>query len=218
MNNNIKAVILHSGGLDSTVCLLLAKAKLSNVLSLGINYGQRHSIELIYADEQCRKFNIPRRVISVTWEKPKLQIPTERKATEIGREISPAFLPGRNVIFLALACAEAAGIGANEVWIGINSVDFSGYPDCTPEFLEAYKDMLGRAIPGGPIIQAPLLKLSKPQIAQEAYLLGIHQGDTWSCYQPVITTDGIQKCRVCDACVLHEYAWKNAFSNTEHEK
>ncbi len=205
-----KVIILHSGGLDSTVCMLLALEDKKKVLSLGVDYGQRSRAELEYAARLCERFSVERRVLNINWDKPKRVIPKGRSIDEIGKEVSSAFLPGRNALFLILACSEAMGIGASEVWTGINSVDYSGYPDCRPEFLEQFKKMVDLAIPGGPDIIAPLMSLSKPEIAKEAYRLGIRQGDTWSCYRPQNTANGYEPCGQCDACILHKYAWKHA--------
>ncbi len=202
-----KIVVLHSGGLDSTVCLKLALSKGYEVLSLGVNYNQHHHVELDYAAKQCAELGVPRKVISVVWDKPAREIPTNRTVDEMKATVSVAFLPGRNGIFLMLAAAEAAGIGATEVWTGINSVDFSGYPDCTAEFGASFQSMLGFAIPKGPRLIAPLQNKSKPQIAAMARKLGIGAWDTWSCYRPKITTHGLSVCGVCDACKLHDFAW-----------
>ncbi|MBA7709149.1 7-cyano-7-deazaguanine synthase [subsurface metagenome] len=204
-----KAIILHSGGLDSTVCLLLALEKGREVISLGIDYGQRSRAELEYALKLCNRFDVERKVLKIEWDKPERVIPKSRSINEIGKEVSSAFLPGRNALFLVLACAEATGIGASEVWTGINSIDYSGYPDCRPEFLEQFRKMINLAIPKGPEIIAPLISLSKPEIAKEAYRLGIRQGDTWSCYRPFNTNNGFVPCGECDACVLHKYAWEH---------
>lgn len=206
-SDNRRLVVLHSGGLDSTVCLLLAIEKGKRPVSLGIDYGQKHRIELEYAYRQCAKFGIERKVIKVEWEKPLRKIPVDRSLDEIRSGVSPAFLPGRNVIFLTLGCAEAVGIGATEVWTGINSIDYSGYPDCTPEFVNSFSDMLRFAMPKGPTIVAPLLKMTKPEIAREAYRLGLRQGEVWYCYMPTITKDGVKPCGHCDACIIHKYAW-----------
>lgn len=204
------AVILHSGGMDSTLCLLLAKEKGREVVSLGIDYGQRHRIELEYANSQCHQYKIKRRVLRVEWDKPIRDIPIGRSLDEIRSGISPAFLPARNAVFLSLACAEATGIGAEEVWIGVNVQDSSGYPDCRPEFIDSFKAMMNAAVPEGPKIVAPLIMMSKPEIAAEAKRLGIAPGDTWSCYQPQFTSQGIAPCGQCDACILHNHAWKEA--------
>jgi len=203
----VKAVVLHSGGLDSTVCLLMALEAKRKVLSLGVDYGQRHRIELEYASAQCQKYGVERRIIRVEWDKPPRDIPIKRSLATIRGGVSPAFLPGRNAIFLTLACAEAAGIHAREVWAGVNAVDFSGYPDCKPEFIHAFKDMIRLAIPGGPEVIVPLISMSKPEIAIEGRRLGLAPGDTWSCYQPQVSTHGISPCGECDACVLHKHAW-----------
>ncbi len=201
------AVVLHSGGLDSTGCLLQARSEGRDVLSLGIDYGQAHRVELEYAAHQCRERGIARRVLRIEWDKPTLEVPTNRSLDDIRSGVSPAFLPGRNLVFLSLACAEAVGVRAEEVWIGVNALDFSGYPDCRPDFLESFTNTLRFGLPGGPEIRAPLLDLTKPEIAAWAHRLGLVPGDTWSCYRPKYSTSGIQPCQVCDACVLHNYAW-----------
>ena len=206
------AIVLHSGGLDSTACLLLAKESGLEVISLGIDYGQSHIVELYYAAVQCAKYGIKRVVRKVSWSKPDLCILTDRTPEEMSKAVSPAFLPGRNALFLSLAFAEAAGQSADEVWIGVNAVDFSGYPDCRPEFIASFQAMISMAIPQAPIIHAPLLSWTKPRIAVEARRLGIARGDTWSCYQPSVTSQGLSPCGHCDACILHNHAWAAADS------
>lgn len=201
--------ILHSGGLDSTVCLLLAKERHTDVISIGVDYGQRHRIELEFAEQQCSRFGIPRKVIRVSWDKPVRDLPTDRTPAEIRAAVSPAFLPGRNIVFIALGVAEAAGVGARELWIGVNSIDFSGYHDCTPEFVNSFSETLSRGMPNGPILRAPLQLMAKPEIAAEAKRLGLRPGDTWSCYRPAIADGAIRPCTRCDACKLHDYAWQS---------
>lgn len=202
-----KVIILHSGGLDSTVCLLQAIEQGYEPISLGIDYNQKHVIETQFALAQCKVLNTDRKLIKVSWDKPIRNIPTGRTLEEIKQGVSVAFLEGRNIVFLALACAEAAGVKAKEVWLGINAIDYSGYPDCRPEFIDSFVTMLSFGFPNGPKIKSPLLKMTKPEIAQEAYRLGITKGDTWSCYRPKISQHGIEPCNECDACVLHNYAW-----------
>ena len=202
------ALVLHSGGLDSTVCLLLAKEQGLSVISTGIDYGQHQAIEMDYAAKQCERLAIPRKVLSIHWDKPDLTIPLGRSIEEMRSSVSPAFLPGRNAIFLALAAAEAVTMSASQIWIGVNSVDYSGYPDCRPEFVDAFQVMLEKAIPEAPRIVAPLLTLTKPQIAAEGLRLGLQPGETWSCYQPVAAPGGQRPCGSCDACILHEAAWR----------
>lgn len=202
-----KALILHSGGLDSTVCLLLAREKGREVVSFGVDYGQKHRIELDYAAMQCQRFDVERRVVNVTWAKPSRAIPMNRKLGDIGKQVSSAFLPARNGVFLMLASAEAAGVDATEIWIGTNSIDFSGYPDATPAFIDAFRKLLLVGVPKGPKLLSPLQKKSKRAIAKTAFRLGLSSTDTWSCYRPVIRTTGVAPCGACDACVLHAHAW-----------
>lgn len=142
---NDKAVVMHSGGLDSTVCLLLYQEKGFEVISLGIDYGQQSRAELEYAIKLCSRFGIHRRVLKVEWDKPNRNIPMGRTIDDMKKAVSPAFLPGRNTLFLilgALGAAEACGLGASEVWIAVNSIDYSGYPDCRPEFIELFQKMI----------------------------------------------------------------------------
>jgi 7-cyano-7-deazaguanine synthase len=204
-----KILVLHSGGMDSTVCLYEALGTSNaEVVSLGIDYGQRHSVELLFAARQCATRNIERQTIKVQWEKPSRNIPLGREVQEIKTGVSAAFLPSRNLVFLTLASAHAAGIHADELHIGINSVDFSGYPDCTPEFLDAYISV--HRLAGAPDVKivAPLLHKTKPEIARLAQSLKIGPNDTWSCYRPKIAAGAVEPCGECDACKLHEYAWR----------
>ncbi len=205
-----RCVVLHSGGLDSTVCLLLARKHGRTPRSLGISYGQRHDVELAYAARQCERFGIERHVLEVAWEKPAINIPKDRSVAEMKAGIAPTFVPGRNAVFLALACAEAAGIGAAEVWLGVNAVDYSGYPDCRESFLTAFRAMWAEAVPHPPRIVAPLVTLTKPEIAALAHGLGLNRGDTWSCYAPDLAGPEPAPCGRCDACLLHAHAWAEA--------
>lgn len=205
-----KIVVLHSGGLDSTTCLYLAQSQGHQVVSLGVNYGQRLWVEMLFAEKQCRDRGIERQTIAVRWAKTDRPIPLDRNVDEIRRTPSEAFLAGRNVVFLALASAHAVGIGADEVWLGINSIDYSGYPDCTPQFLDAFSKLQDVANPIGPKIFAPLIEKSKPEIASLARSLGITRADTWSCYRPDLSAGTIKPCGRCDACKLHEFAWTHS--------
>ena len=207
-----RCLVLHSGGLDSTVCLLLARARGREPISLGIRYGQQHEVELDYAARQCASYGIPRRVIDVNWRRPAIDVPQDRSFEQMRGGIAPTFVPGRNAVFLALACAEAAGAGAAEVWLGVNAVDYSGYPDCRESFLTAFREMWAEAVPTPPRIVSPLVKLTKPEIAALAAGLGLKKGDTWSCYAPVVEASGVHPCGRCDACRLHDLAWAEASS------
>jgi 7-cyano-7-deazaguanine synthase len=179
----------------------------AQVLSLGFDYGQAHSVELLYAAALCRKHGIARRVIRVEWDKPPLGVPRHRSLEEMGREPSAASLPARNAVFLVLAAAEAAGVGAGELWLGVNALDYSGYPDCRPEFLAAFRAMLAAALPDPPQVIAPLVDRTKPEIAALARELGLGRDESWSCYDPQLGPTGVSPCGVCDACKLNDYAW-----------
>jgi 7-cyano-7-deazaguanine synthase len=179
------------------------------VVSVGIEYGQRHRVELDYAQAQCNRFGFERRMLRVAWDQSSIEIPVGRTADEIrAAGVAPTFVPARNAVFLTLASAEACGLGAEEVWIGVNALDYSGYPDCRPEFIRAFEEMMQLAVPGGPKVVAPLVSMTKPEIAAEANRLGLAPGDTWSCYQPKMIRKGLIPCSECDACVLHTLAWK----------
>lgn len=204
----MRVLVLHSGGMDSTTCLYKAHRDGAEVFSLGVNYGQKLAVELMFAQRHCDALGIPREVINVSWHKPERVIPMGRSVEEMRVSVSPAFLPSRNAVFLSIACAHAAGIGAEEVHTGINSVEFSGYPDCTPEFLESVSAMMRIANPKGARIVAPLLHMDKPQIASLARELGISEHDTWSCYRPALREGSVSPCGECDACRLHEHAWR----------
>jgi 7-cyano-7-deazaguanine synthase len=145
----MRVLVLHSGGMDSTTCLYKAKRAGAEVYSLGIDYGQRLAVEMVFAAKQCAALNVPREVISLAWRKPERPTPTSRELSDMRASVSQGFLPARNVVFLSLAAAHAAGISADEVHIGLNCVDFSGYPDCSVEFFDAFRGMMAIANPGG---------------------------------------------------------------------
>jgi 7-cyano-7-deazaguanine synthase len=149
-------------------------------------------------------------VVDVGWQKPEIIVPKDRTVAQMKAGIAPTFLPGRNAVFLALACAEAAGTGATEVWLGVNAVDYSGYPDCRGTFLDAFRAMWAEAVPNPPRIVAPLVQYSKPMIAALADELGLKNGDTWSCYAPEEKNGVTQPCGHCDACLLHQHAWRES--------
>jgi 7-cyano-7-deazaguanine synthase len=202
-----RVLVLHSGGMDSTVCLYAAHREGHEVISLGVDYGQRLAVEMTFAEQQAAAIGARREVVRVQWEKPQRQIPLDRDVEEMPSSVSPAFLPGRNIVFLSLAAAHAAGLYADEIHIGLNCVDFSGYPDCTEEFFESFKNMFAIASPGGASLQAPLMRMSKRQIALQARELGLGEWDTWSCYRPQRVNGTIAPCHHCDACKLHAHAW-----------
>ena len=155
---------------------------------------------------------IERRVLEVKWNRPPIEIPKDRKVEQMREGIAPTFLPGRNAVFLALACAEAAGADAQEVWLGVNAVDYSGYPDCRPEFIRAFETLANLATKAGVegtrfTVHTPLIDWSKARIIQEGVRLGLDYGLTHSCYSP--GADG-RPCGRCDSCVLRAAGFAEA--------
>jgi 7-cyano-7-deazaguanine synthase len=206
-----KAVVLLSGGLDSSVVLAMVLKSGYEVVALTFDYGQRHSRELESARSVASHYGIKAHIVMGldlgSYGKSSLtdksaEVPQDRTKSEIGSGIPSTYVPGRNLVFLSVASSLAESIGAEAVFIAVNSVDFSGYPDCTPEFVEAFQRTLevgtkaGRS--GNPVkVIAPIIRLSKAQIVSEAVRLGVPLELTWSCYR-----GGPKACGRCDSCIL----------------
>ena len=206
-----KAVVLLSGGLDSSTVLAMALEKGYEVIALTFNYGQRHARELESAKNVARHYGISEHVVmdlglggfvksSLTDESE--AIPQGRTRSEIGSGIPSTYVPGRNLVFLSIASSLAESLGASAVFIAANSVDFSGYPDCTPEFIEAFQRTLDVGTKAGkegrPVkVMAPVIRLSKGEIVKEAVRLRVPLELTWSCYR-----GGAKACGRCDSCML----------------
>ena len=206
-----KAVILLSGGLDSTTVLAIARERGFGCYCLSFRYGQRQDIELERARTIARQMGARRHLIlrldldtiggsALTGDIP---VPKDRALVDDADEIPATYVPGRNIIFLAHALSWAEVEGASDIFLGINAVDYSGYPDCRPEFLEAFAAManLGTraGVSGSPFrLHAPLIRMSKKEIIQTGLALGVDYSLTHSCYDPV---DG-RGCGHCDACRL----------------
>lgn len=206
-----RRVVLHSGGLDSTVCLLLAAEKEGEVLSVGFRYGQGEGVELEYAAWQCGRWGIRREVMNVDIRCPTTQVPQGRTLKEIGGGIAPTFIPARNLIFLSIGINVCVTEKAEELWIGVSEIDYSGYPDCRGPFIDAVRGTAGVAVPEPPDICTPLLRAGKGTVGREARRLGLREQDTWSCYLPVANSEarfGVEACGLCDACRLHALAWE----------
>ena len=206
------AVVLLSGGLDSTTMLAMARRS-HDVYALSFRYGQRHGHELDAATRIARDARVRDHVImdidlrtfggsALTAD---IAVPKDRSATSMAESIPITYVPARNTIFLAFALAYAEVVSARDIYIGVNAVDYSGYPDCRPEFIEAFERMANLATRGGvegtnPIsIRAPLLRMSKAEIIQAGMALGVDYASTTSCYDPA--RDGAA-CGRCDACQL----------------
>jgi len=204
-----KAVVLYSGGLDSTTCLALAKAEEYTPYAMSFAYGQRHSAELEVARKNARamgavdhmlvEFDLRRMGGSALTSD--MAVPKEG----VGNDIPSTYVPARNTIFLSFALGWAEVLGSFDIFIGVNALDYSGYPDCRPAYIAAFETMANLATKAGVeetgrfTIHTPLISLSKAQIIQKGVSLGVDYSRTHSCYDP--TPDGLA-CGLCDSCRL----------------
>lgn len=212
----MKAICLLSGGLDSTVTLAWALHQGYEVTALTINYGQRHKRELDAARAVTAHYKVPHIIMdfpltgfrsALTDES--IPIP-DRKPEEIGYDIPETYVPARNIVFLSLAAGLAESVDASAVFIGANAIDYSGYPDCRPEFFQAFEQMLElgtkRGVLGHPVrIEHPILKKTKAEIVKLGLKLDAPLHLTWSCYR-----GGEKACGHCDSCVLRLKGFKEA--------
>lgn len=206
-----RAVVLLSGGLDSSTTLAMAIQDGYECTALSFRYGQRHTIELDRAAQIAQHFGAHHRVIDINigsfggsaLTDETLAVPTE--GTEDG-VIPVTYVPGRNTVFIAVGLSLAEAIGAERIYLGINAVDYSGYPDCRPEYLAAFQTLADLASKAGleghgAVLTAPLVHLTKTAIVQAALDLGVPIDLTWSCYQ-----GGDEPCGVCDSCRIRDQA------------
>src|SRR5512142_2593681 len=215
-----KAVVLLSGGLDSSTCLAVARAEGFQVHALSVDYGQRHKGELARARRIARALGArDHRVVKVDLSTfggsaltdGRIAVPKGRSPRRMGRDIPVTYVPARNTVLLALALAHAETIGAEDVYVGVNAIDYSGYPDCRPAFLRAFERLARVAtragVEGRPLrIRAPLLRLSKAEIVKLGTALGVPYRATQSCYDPVRG----RACGRCDACILRRKGFEEA--------
>ena len=204
-----KAIVLLSGGLDSTTTLAIAKSEGFDCYALSFDYGQKQSSELISAKNIAKQFGVvEHRIMSISLADiggsaltdSNIDIPKYNESSEI----PITYVPARNTVFLSFALAWAEVIGSQSIFIGVNALDYSGYPDCRPEYIKAYEVMANLAtkqsIEGNKLnIHTPLIHLTKAQIITKGLSLGIDYSKTTSCYQA--NSDG-EACGECDACVL----------------
>ena len=210
------AVVLLSGGLDSMVVAGLAREQGFAIHALTVDYGQRHRRELQSAQMIAAEFGVERHVVlpldlrrfggsALTAD---IAIPKDG----LGEDIPVTYVPARNLVFLALTTAFAEAAGARDIFIGVNALDYSGYPDCRPEFITSFAETarLGtkQGVGGSPFaIHAPLQHMTKAEIAREAHRLGLDPGWSWSCYDP--TSEGLA-CGLCDSCRLRRKGFAEA--------
>jgi 7-cyano-7-deazaguanine synthase len=216
-----KAVCLLSGGLDSSTCLALARRDRYECYALSFDYGQRHRIELEAAARVAQELGAARHVVAridlrqighsaLTDD---LAVPKGRSAQDMSHGIPVTYVPARNTIFLALALAWAEVLEAPEIFIGVNALDYSGYPDCRPEYIEAFESMANLATKAGVEgrlhirIHTPLIRLSKAEIVKLGRDLGLDFGLTHSCYDP--DAEG-RPCGQCDSCLLRRKGFEEA--------
>jgi 7-cyano-7-deazaguanine synthase len=212
------AVVLLSGGLDSTTALAVARQTF-DCYALTVRYGQLHQVELDAARRVAALADVrDHRVIDIdlaqlaasALTRPGVGVPKDRSLAEIGApgDVPPTYVPARNTVLLALALAWAESLGAHDIFVGVNVLDASGYPDCRPEFIRAFEALAQVATrSGGFHIHAPLIELTKAQIIQLGTKLGIDYSLTHSCYDP---TPSGAACGRCDACQLRKKGFAEA--------
>lgn len=208
-----KAVTLLSGGLDSTTTAAIAKSQGFDVYAMTFDYGQRHDVEIKSAQLVAEKLGVAKHIVTqidmrdfkgsaLTSE---IAVPKGRSVDEMGEGIPVTYVPARNTIFLSFALAWAEALQANDIFIGVNAIDYSGYPDCRPEFVDAFQRMARLATKAGVegtqqlTIHTPLIKITKAEIIKQGLDLGVDYSLTNSCYDP---SDDGKACGQCDACLL----------------
>jgi 7-cyano-7-deazaguanine synthase len=208
----MRAVVLLSGGLDSATVLAIAREQGYERYALSFRYGQRHDVELAAAERVANDIGVARHVVldidlaafggsALTDD---IEVPHGRDIDELGDEIPVTYVPARNTVFLSFALAYAETVEAEAIFLGVNALDYSGYPDCRPEYLDAFQAMAALAtkagVEGNPVrIEAPLLHLTKAEIIQRGLALGVDYALTHSCYDPGETGAA---CGTCDSCLL----------------
>lgn len=210
------AVVLLSGGLDSMTAAAIAREQGYRLLALSIDYNQRHQVELAAARRIASALGAERHVVMpldlTAFGGSALTADIDVPKSGVGDDIPVTYVPARNTIFLSLALGWAEAAGARDLFIGVNALDYSGYPDCRPEFVAAFEALAELAtkagVEGSPFrIHAPLQHMTKADIAREAARLGIDAGISWSCYDPA---PGALHCGLCDSCRLRMKGFEEA--------
>ena len=215
-----KAVVLLSGGLDSATAMAIAIEQGFSVYAMSFRYGQRHVVELKCAEEQAKEKAEEFRVVEIDLRAfggsaltDEIAVPKHDSLDEVSdQQIPITYVPARNTIFLSYALAWAEVLGATDLFIGVNALDYSGYPDCRPEFIQAFEKMANLAtvagVQGGKLsIHTPLINLTKGEIIQRGLALGVDYSKTTSCYDPAPTGEA---CGHCDSCLLRKKGFQEA--------
>lgn len=215
-----KAVILLSGGLDSSTTLAIAKSEGFDLYALSFRYGQRHAGEIAAAMKVASSLHVKRHVIldidlgcfGASALTGNIDVPKGKDVSDIAKDIPVTYVPARNTIFLSFALAFAESIDARDIFIGVNAIDYSGYPDCRPEFIEEFERLANLATKAGVegrsfTIHAPLISLTKSQIIGAGTALGVDYSLTATCYDP--SPDG-KACGSCEACLLRLQGFREA--------
>jgi 7-cyano-7-deazaguanine synthase len=214
-----RAVVLLSGGLDSTTVLAIAKSQGYELYALSFSYGQRHVWELEAASRVAASIGVVKhrvaaidlRIFGGSALTDDIAVPKGRDLDEMSHGIPITYVPARNTIFLSFALAWAEVLGSSDIFIGVNALDYSGYPDCRPEFIESFEKMANLATKAGVEgrqalkIHTPLIALTKAEIVRRGLELGVNYGLTSSCYDP--TADGVP-CGLCDSCLLRQKGFR----------
>ncbi|MDP1025687.1 7-cyano-7-deazaguanine synthase QueC [Sphingomonas sp. KR1UV-12] len=216
MNDQTFAVVLLSGGLDSMVAAARARAAGHRLLALSLNYNQRHQVELAAARRVAQALGAERHIVMPmdlsAFGGSALTADIAVPKDGVGEGIPVTYVPARNTIFLSLALGWAEAAGARDLYIGVNALDYSGYPDCRPEFIAAFEGLAELAtkagVEGQPFrIHAPLQHMSKADIVREGVRMGLDLGLSWSCYDPA---PGGLHCGLCDSCRLRAKGFDEA--------
>lgn len=218
-----RAVVLLSGGLDSTTVLAFAQNAGFDVHALTANYGQRHQIEIEFARRIAENFGLKKHtIIDINLRQfggsaltDDIEVPENRSLDEMEREIPVTYVPARNTIFLSYALAWAEVLGSTDIFTGVNAVDYSGYPDCRPEYIQAFETMANLATKAGVegnklTIHTPLIALRKADIIKLGTELGVDYSLTLTCYEPNLAGEA---CGVCDSCILRRKGFQDAGLN-----
>jgi len=219
--SNKKAVVLLSGGIDSTTVMAIARSEGCEIYSISFRYGQRHAAELKAARNVAESvgvrehivIDIDLRMIGGSALTDNVAVPKDRSEEEMCLDIPVTYVPARNTIFLSCALAWAEALSARDIFIGVNAIDYSGYPDCRPEYISAFERMANLATRAGVEgrisfkIRTPLINMTKAQIIQKGIELDVDYSITHSCYDPA--PDG-KACGRCDSCLLRKKGFKEA--------